>query len=117
MPDVYSETIASIRILPAQQVYDLEIENTHNFIANDILAHNTAPLESGFVNVSGLVLLMHFNNETGESERQLNATHNISAETNLVLYMPFDSASASEIFAAAIQDYKRGIISKGSKRC
>jgi len=43
------------------------------------------------------VLYMKFDNESRESEKQLNATHNISAETNLVLYMPFDSASASEI--------------------
>ncbi|MBI1935239.1 LamG domain-containing protein, partial [Candidatus Woesearchaeota archaeon] len=68
-----------------------------NFVANNIIAHNTAAKESPFINTTGLVLLMHFNNETGESERQLNVTHNISAETNLVLYMPFDSASASEI--------------------
>ncbi|MBI2652877.1 hypothetical protein HYX00_05410 [Candidatus Woesearchaeota archaeon] len=43
------------------------------------------------------VLLMHFNNDTGESERQLNETHTISNEGNLVLYMPFDSANAREL--------------------
>ncbi|MBI1935238.1 LamG domain-containing protein, partial [Candidatus Woesearchaeota archaeon] len=32
-----------------------------------------------------------------ESEKQLNVTHNISAETNLVLYMPFDSSQAREL--------------------
>jgi len=35
------EFIKSIKVLEKQQVYDLEIENTHNFIANDIIAHNT----------------------------------------------------------------------------
>ncbi|MCS4541756.1 MAG: hypothetical protein HY929_05485 [Euryarchaeota archaeon] len=33
--------IVSIKVHEPQQVYDLEIENTHNFIANDIIAHNT----------------------------------------------------------------------------
>ncbi|MBI2659638.1 hypothetical protein HYX07_00575, partial [Candidatus Woesearchaeota archaeon] len=50
----------------------------------------------GLINGS-TVLYMKFNNDTLESEKQLNATHNISAETNLVLYMPFDSASAREL--------------------
>ena len=54
----------------------------------------------GLVNAS-TVLYMKFNNDTLESERQLNVTHNISAETNLVLYMPFDSASARELTANA----------------
>ena len=35
------EKIASIKILPAKHVYDLQIANTHNFVANGIVAHNT----------------------------------------------------------------------------
>ena len=35
------ETITSIKPLGRQQVYDIEIEGTHNFVANQILAHNT----------------------------------------------------------------------------
>ncbi len=35
------ETITSIDIKAEDEVFDLEIQNTHNFIANDILAHNT----------------------------------------------------------------------------
>ena len=35
------EKIISIRILPAKHVYDLQIANTHNFVANGIVAHNT----------------------------------------------------------------------------
>ena len=33
--------ITSIEQLPPEQVYDIEVEGTHNFIANGILAHNT----------------------------------------------------------------------------
>ena len=35
------EKIASIKALEPQHVYDLSIEGTRNFIANDIVAHNT----------------------------------------------------------------------------
>ena len=35
------EKIASIKTLEPQHVYDLSIEGTRNFIANDIVAHNT----------------------------------------------------------------------------
>ncbi|MCG2809280.1 MAG: Hint domain-containing protein, partial [Candidatus Portnoybacteria bacterium] len=33
--------IARISILPPEQVYDIEVEGTHNFVANGIIAHNT----------------------------------------------------------------------------
>ena len=35
------EKIENIEHLPAEQVYDIEVEGTHNFIGNDIVAHNT----------------------------------------------------------------------------
>ncbi|MBI2676678.1 MAG: hypothetical protein HYX21_01825 [Candidatus Yanofskybacteria bacterium] len=44
------DTITKIETLPSEQVYDIEVENTHNFIGNDIVAHNTY-LASGTGNV------------------------------------------------------------------
>ncbi|MBU1089138.1 hypothetical protein KKA02_04665, partial [Patescibacteria group bacterium] len=35
------QKIKSIEELPPQQVYDIEVEGTHNFVANGIIAHNT----------------------------------------------------------------------------
>jgi len=35
------DKVESIEYIGEEQVYDIEVENTHNFIANDILAHNT----------------------------------------------------------------------------
>ena len=40
--DVYWDRIESIVATGAQQVYDLTIPETHNFIANDICVHNTS---------------------------------------------------------------------------
>ncbi|MEK7395488.1 MAG: hypothetical protein AAB116_00995, partial [Candidatus Poribacteria bacterium] len=39
--DVRFVKIKSITLLPPEQVYDIEVEGTHNFIANGIVAHNT----------------------------------------------------------------------------
>ena len=40
--DVYWDEIVSIESLGVQQVYDLTIPDTHNFVANDVCVHNTA---------------------------------------------------------------------------
>jgi uncharacterized LabA/DUF88 family protein len=36
------ERVTKIEKMPAEDVYDIEIENTHNFVGNGIIAHNTA---------------------------------------------------------------------------
>jgi len=40
-PYVVWDEIQSIEYVGEEQVYDIEVEGTHNFIANGILAHNT----------------------------------------------------------------------------
>src|SRR5215218_1489486 len=40
--DVYWDRIVSIEPVGEQQVYDLTIPETHNFVANDVCVHNTA---------------------------------------------------------------------------
>ena len=40
--DVYWDEIVSIEPIGIEQVYDLTIPGTHNFVANDICVHNTA---------------------------------------------------------------------------
>lgn len=40
--EVYWDEVVSIESLGAQQVYDLEIPDTHNFVANDVCVHNTS---------------------------------------------------------------------------
>ncbi|OHA15608.1 MAG: hypothetical protein A3B08_03440 [Candidatus Taylorbacteria bacterium RIFCSPLOWO2_01_FULL_43_44] len=36
------DTITNIESMPSEDVYDIEVEGTHNFIGNGIVAHNTA---------------------------------------------------------------------------
>ncbi len=40
--EIYWDEIVSIEYVGQQQVYDLTIPETHNFVANDICVHNTA---------------------------------------------------------------------------
>jgi replicative DNA helicase len=40
--DLYWDTITAIEYLGEQQVYDLTVDGTHNFVADDILVHNTS---------------------------------------------------------------------------
>ncbi len=40
--EIFWDEIVSIDFVGNQQVYDLTIPNTHNFVANDICVHNTA---------------------------------------------------------------------------
>ncbi|MGL5795658.1 MAG: replicative DNA helicase, partial [Waterburya sp.] len=40
--EIYWDEIVSIEAIGKQQVYDLTIPETHNFVANDICVHNTA---------------------------------------------------------------------------
>ena len=40
--DIYWDEIVSIEAIGTQQVYDLTIPDTHNFVANDICVHNTS---------------------------------------------------------------------------
>ncbi|OHA30752.1 MAG: hypothetical protein A3B11_02050 [Candidatus Taylorbacteria bacterium RIFCSPLOWO2_01_FULL_44_26] len=57
------DKVVKIEMLPDEQVYDIEVEGTHNFVGNDIIAHNTyitgglgvgkATTTSGALDVSG----------------------------------------------------------------
>ncbi len=39
--DILWDKIVSIEYVGCEQVYDIEVEGTHNFVANNIIAHNT----------------------------------------------------------------------------
>ena len=40
--DVYWDAVVSVEPVGTAQVYDLTVEGTHNFVANDVCVHNTA---------------------------------------------------------------------------
>lgn len=47
--DIYWDEISSITELGVQDVYDATVENVHNFVANDIIVHNSIEQDSDIV--------------------------------------------------------------------
>ncbi|MBV6391331.1 MAG: Error-prone DNA polymerase [Anaerolineales bacterium] len=58
--DIYWDRIAYIEYVGEKQTYDLEIEETHNFIANDILVHNSHAADYGVIAVQTAFLKSNY---------------------------------------------------------
>jgi hypothetical protein len=58
--DIYWDEIVSIEYAGEKQTYDLEISGTHNFIANDILVHNSHAADYGIIAVQTGYLKAHY---------------------------------------------------------
>ncbi|MBU3901415.1 hypothetical protein KKF25_02115, partial [Patescibacteria group bacterium] len=91
--DVKFEKITKIEILPPEQVYDIEVEGTHNFIGNDIVAHNTyisgnlgigtsSPLTKlSIQGAAGAQDVLNVASSTGASLLYVNASGNVGIGT------------------------------------
>jgi DNA polymerase-3 subunit alpha len=58
--DLYWDRIAYIEYVGEKQTYDLEVAETHNFIANDILVHNSHAADYGVIAVQTAYLKAHY---------------------------------------------------------
>ncbi len=58
--DIYWDKIAAIDFVGEKQTYDLEIPETHNFIANDILVHNSHAADYAVITVQTAYLKAHY---------------------------------------------------------
>jgi DNA-directed DNA polymerase III PolC len=58
--DVYWDTISAIEPRGEAMTYDLEIEDTHNFIANNILVHNSHAADYAVITVQTAYLKAHY---------------------------------------------------------
>jgi len=47
--DLYWESVVSIASMGEAMTYDLEVENTHNFVANDLIVHNSHSAAYGVI--------------------------------------------------------------------
>ncbi|MBL8155113.1 MAG: DNA polymerase III subunit alpha [Anaerolineae bacterium] len=58
--DIYWDTITAIDYIGEHPTYDLTIEGTHNFIANDILVHNSHAADYAVITVQTAFLKTHY---------------------------------------------------------
>jgi len=61
--DVYWDEVVSIEYVGEKQTYDLEIPETHNFVANDIIVHNSHAADYGVIAVQTAYLKAHYTAE------------------------------------------------------
>ncbi len=60
---MFWDTIESVEYVGEEPTYDLTIENTHNFIANDILVHNSHAADYAVITVQTAFLKTHYPEE------------------------------------------------------
>ncbi len=58
--DVYWDRVISIEYVGEKQTYDLEVPGTHNFVANDILVHNSHAADYAVITVQTAYLKAHY---------------------------------------------------------
>ena len=58
--DVYWDRIATIEYVGEKKTYDLEVVGTHNFVANDIVVHNSHAADYAVITVQTAYLKAHY---------------------------------------------------------
>ena len=58
--DIYWDKVISIEYIGEKQTYDLEVPGLHNFIANDILVHNSHAADYAVITVQTAYLKAHY---------------------------------------------------------
>ena len=58
--DIYWDEIVSIEYVGEKQTYDLEVPGDHNFVANDIIVHNSHAADYGVISVQTAFLKAHY---------------------------------------------------------
>lgn len=61
--DIYWDRVAAIEYIGEQPTYDLTIEETHNFIANDIVVHNSHAADYAVITCQTAYLKCHYPHE------------------------------------------------------
>ena len=82
--DIYWDEVVSVEPLGVEEVYDMTVDGTHNFVANDFIVHNSIEQDADIVmfihkedrykeesektNIAEILIEKHRNGETGKIE-------------------------------------------------
>jgi DNA polymerase-3 subunit alpha len=58
--DIYWDQVVSIEYAGEEETFDLTIDGTHNFVANDIVVHNSHAADYGVITVQSAFLKAHY---------------------------------------------------------
>ncbi|MBI4276732.1 NYN domain-containing protein, partial [Candidatus Uhrbacteria bacterium] len=76
------EKITAIEKLRPEQVYDIEVEGTHNFVGNDIVAHNT--YLQGSATTTGVHHISEYLNVTGSATSTISSGLTVDSNTLVI---------------------------------
>ncbi|MBE0689714.1 MAG: hypothetical protein IH587_06280, partial [Anaerolineae bacterium] len=62
-PDVYWDKVVSIEYVGEEMTYDLTVPSTHNFVANDIIVHNSHAADYAVITCQSAFLKCHYPEE------------------------------------------------------
>jgi DNA polymerase-3 subunit alpha len=114
--DIYWDEIASIEYVGKEKTYDLEVPGDHNFVANDILVHNSHAADYGVLAVQTAFLKLHYPVEymtallsVTKSETEKMALYVNDTRTMGVEVLPPDVNASAWDFAIEDKDGKSAI--------
>src|SRR3989344_4894844 len=121
------DTITTIESMPAEDVYDIEVEGTHNFIGNSIVAHNTYVggnlttagsftlnseaftdlTGSGLTNTGGVLSLDTSSGIIAHDWKQQTDTFSVNALTPTTTIPIWIKSTATSSFAGGIESWSK----------
>jgi DNA polymerase-3 subunit alpha len=100
--DIYWDRIASIEYVGEKQTYDLEIPGTHNFLANDIIVHNSHAAAYSILAFKTAYLKAHYPAEYMASV----LTHNVSDIKKITFFIEECRRMGIEVLPPDINESK-----------
>ena len=118
--DIYWDEILSIEYIGEEPTYDLTIEGTHNFIANDIIVHNSHAADYAKITCQTAFLKAHYPVEymaallTVEREKTDKVTNFLAEAHRMgIAVLPPDINSAELAFHIEVQPKQKPVIRFG----
>ncbi|MCX6786510.1 MAG: DUF5011 domain-containing protein [Candidatus Kaiserbacteria bacterium] len=104
------DEITSIKPVGREQVYDIEVEGTHNFVGDDIFAHNTYVLKSGNLSANAPSDVLNADDKSVDIYKL--ATYALSEEQSLAAKVDAEQTEMVSL-EARVEALETGSVSSG----